>query len=611
MALRAAASLIMLAGFFAVAVVQFAGAVALAVRLATVGPSIIAVKLTWLLVAVPSWAIGRATWNAIRTRPDLPTGLLVTPDQAPLLWQTVRDLANEVGTRPPDEIWLTPDVNASVFESSRLLGLIGGERRLHVGLPLLHTMTVSQVRAVLAHELGHYSREHTRLAAPAYRGRLVIASTLDRISPYNPVGWIFKGYGRLYVLADNTVARRQELEADLAAARVAGRDAAASALREVHVLDAAWDFFWFSYVRPGWESGFAPDDVFAGFGELMAARTDELDELRSSAPEESGSKWDAHPPLAKRISVILAAPQTPVTPDERPGRVLLRDFAESGRRLQREAMDGGDRTVLAWPEFTAAALDAGLQREADATFRTIARVAGHAEIGLADVFDLIAAGRLIEIGQPLFPDATRREVGSLFAEPLESLLQLAASRSGVARWRHSWSGPAEFLDRNGVPPPLDEIAKLAVSSGGLDKALAELDQLGIEIGSASVAERAPTTFGSMVLGGLANVKVDDIEYDLVVLTTGLVLVPDPGKTDKGRRRLAELIESTSAAKPAEWHRFVAYEQIASATVSKRLPVVAELTLHGGQTLRVREKLLSEELGESSRDALLAVLDGLI
>ncbi|WP_228644605.1 M48 family metallopeptidase [Microtetraspora sp. AC03309] len=605
--MRAGLSLAMLAGFFAVAAAQLAAAVALAFWLSTVIAGAIAVKLVWSCFAGAVLAVGRGTWKAIRSRPEAPAGLLLTPGNAPVLWTTVRELAAEAGTRAPDEIWLIPEVNAAVQEESRLLGLVGGRRRLCLGLPLLHTMTVAQVRAVLAHELGHYSGKHTRLSAPAYRGRLVIAHTLRQIGPYNPAGWIFKGYARLYLLADNAVSRRQEFEADRVSAGVAGVDAAASALHEIRVLDAAWSFFLDRYVELGWESGFAPDDLFAGFGALVAARRGELDELRGSTPEESGSLWDTHPPLNERISAIRALPRTSTRPDERPAAVLVPDLTEAGRALQGEVVATGERTVLPWPQFTAATLGAMVQREADAVFRTVARTTGRPEVGLADVLDLIASDRLTEIAQPFFPTATRREVGTLFAEPLETVLRLAALRSGVAGWRHSWSGSAEFVGMDGTPVALEEIARTAVSPGGLDKVWAELDRLGIDAQRAAPAERAPTTFGSQVLGGLANVKVEGTEYDLVVLSTGLVLVAGPGTSDQGRQRMRELVGSTPAAKLAEWYRFVPYEEITSARVSKEIPLRAELTLHGGAIVPLEEKWTSEELDKGSRDRLVRVL----
>src|SRR5262249_15500074 len=155
------------------------------------------------LFTATAGAVAVAIWKAIRAKPQPPKGLTVGPDQASVLWTTVHELANEAGTRVPDEIRLVPDVNAAVLEESRLLGLVGGRRLMYVGLPLLQVLTVGQLRSVLAHELGHYSQSHARLGAVAYRGRVTIAETVSRIGPYNVAGWVFKAYGYLYLLVDN------------------------------------------------------------------------------------------------------------------------------------------------------------------------------------------------------------------------------------------------------------------------------------------------------------------------------------------------------------------------------------------------------------------------
>ncbi|MEV5742375.1 M48 family metallopeptidase [Microbispora rosea] len=167
--IRAGFSLAMLAGFFVLAAAQVAGLVALVVLLSTVMAGFVAVKLLWPIFAATTWAVGRGVWRAVRSRPEPPTGLPLPADRAPMLWATVRELAAEARTRIPEEIWLTAEVNAAVQEESRLLGLAGGRRRLYVGLPLLQTMTVGQMRAVLAHELGHYSARHTH---PPVRARV-------------------------------------------------------------------------------------------------------------------------------------------------------------------------------------------------------------------------------------------------------------------------------------------------------------------------------------------------------------------------------------------------------------------------------------------------------
>lgn len=80
-----------------------------------------------------------------------------------MLWDTVRRLADDVGTRVPDEIRIVPEVNAAVVEESQLLGLHAGRRYLYLGIPLLQGLSVAQLQAVIAHELGHYSGRHGQI----------------------------------------------------------------------------------------------------------------------------------------------------------------------------------------------------------------------------------------------------------------------------------------------------------------------------------------------------------------------------------------------------------------------------------------------------------------
>ncbi|GAA1420879.1 hypothetical protein GCM10009662_77630 [Catellatospora coxensis] len=277
-------SVLMLIGFFVMVLVELAVTVVLAIWLIAVGPGVLALKVTAPLFVAIVGGVGWALWKAIRAKNEAMPGVIVTPDQAPQLWAEVRRLAEGVGTRAPDELRIVPEVNAAVSEHTRLLGLIPGRRYLYLGLPVLQALNVDQLRAVLAHELGHYSAAHVRLGAVAYRGRIAMEGAISRIGKWNVAGWPIRLYARAYLLVDNAVSRRQELEADAAAVRLAGRQAAVAALTEIAVVDMAYGFYLNRYVSPGAELGLLPDDVFAGFGELLAARQDEIAPPRRRPP---------------------------------------------------------------------------------------------------------------------------------------------------------------------------------------------------------------------------------------------------------------------------------------------------------------------------------------
>ncbi|WP_229400710.1 M48 family metallopeptidase [Micromonospora okii] len=601
---RALASVLMLIGFYVVALLQLAAVVALAFWLHQRVSGLATAKLTIpLLLALGAVLVG--LWRAIRTKSEPAPGLVLDERVAPRLWATVRELAAEVGTRAPDEIRLVPEVNAAVAEQSTMLGLVGGRRTMYVGLPLLQAMRLDQLRSVLAHELGHYSGRHTRLGGVAYRGRLAIAETIGRIGRRNPVGWVFRGYAKLYLLVDNAASRRQELEADRSSVRLAGREAATSALRTLPALDAAWSFYMRAYVEPGWSAGLAPDDLFGGFAQLLAGRQGEIDELRENAPDGKPSRWDTHPPIGVRVAAMAGAPDT-AAPDERPAAGLLADIGAAGLALQSLVVDHEGRQVLPWPEFVAASIAAGKQREADAVYRAAGRFTGTAEPGLHTVLDLVRAGRLGEFAEQFFPDSSREEAGARFAGPMRTLLVNAAVRAGRAHWQLSWSAPARLVGPDGEPCDLSDVAKLAVDPQTLDEALARLAESGVDPSAATVVQRRVSGRDADFVGALANIKIDGAEHDVLVLDRGLVLIADPGKASKGEERLRALLGSTPVAELATRHTFVPYEEITSVAVRREVPLKAELTLHGGRTMAMQELYSSELLGKHSRDALLSV-----
>jgi Zn-dependent protease with chaperone function len=127
-------------------------AIYLIVAFGTVTNSVAQLALLGLIVAI---AIGRGIFASIRPYRSDPHGVIVSPEQQPRLCQALRDIAADVGVRPPDEIRITGEVNAAASEDSSWLGLRPGTRRLYLGAPLLITLTVQQLRSVIAHELGH------------------------------------------------------------------------------------------------------------------------------------------------------------------------------------------------------------------------------------------------------------------------------------------------------------------------------------------------------------------------------------------------------------------------------------------------------------------------
>ncbi|MGW1810848.1 M48 family metalloprotease [Streptomyces sp. NPDC002078] len=246
----------------------------------------------------------------------VPHAVAVTPQDQPGLWEQIRVAAEVTGQRPPDELHLIAEVNAKVAEQSRLLGLLPGRRRMLLGLPLLAGLTVPQLRAVLAHEFGHYSNLDTRLGGVTMRGRTAVLHTVKVFRDgstrlHYAIGTLYVGYARMFLRTSQSLARHQELAADQMAARHAGRDATAAALHILPVLAAAHTHYMETYAAMGGPLGALPPvgEVHGGFRRLLAARTAErLQALSAGQRPPRPHEYDSHPPTAERIALIEKLP---------------------------------------------------------------------------------------------------------------------------------------------------------------------------------------------------------------------------------------------------------------------------------------------------------------
>src|SRR4030095_10177304 len=106
-----------------------------------------------------------------------------------------------------------------------------------LGLPLIAVLNVSELRGVIAHEFGHYAGGETKLAPLIYRTRDAIGRTVFGLSNSQGfqklLSFPFLWYRLLYLRATQAVSRRQELDADRMAARVAGGTSMESGLVKV------------------------------------------------------------------------------------------------------------------------------------------------------------------------------------------------------------------------------------------------------------------------------------------------------------------------------------------------------------------------------------------
>ncbi len=180
-------------------------------------------------------SLGKAVIAMFRSPPEPTDEVEIPAASEPDLYAMVKELADAAGTRPPDRIVMVADTNAYVREWGPMMGLVRGRRTMAIGAPLLDALDVSELKAVLAHELGHLSGGDTRLAPVAVRTEMALMRIVETLHGRQYLTRLFVTYWKFQHRVSASVRRGQELVADRAAVRVAGRQASADALRAMEV----------------------------------------------------------------------------------------------------------------------------------------------------------------------------------------------------------------------------------------------------------------------------------------------------------------------------------------------------------------------------------------
>ncbi|WP_342373512.1 M48 family metallopeptidase [Propioniciclava soli] len=470
--------------------------------------------LQWTAVPL-AVAIGIGAWRALRIKPEPAEGIELTPAEHPALWAEVNRLAAVAQTDPPERIVVVAEVNASVAE-------VAGRRELELGLPLVATFTIGQLRAILAHELGQHAGGDT--AAGARELRRVAFLAYVRANADVLWRWFFTAYLHLYALAAGPSSRAAELRADALSAAVAGPRVAAESLRALRRADVAWEHTFDAYV-PLFELSGRRASLGEAMRRIIEANRGDVDEaVDALIAEESSAAADTHPPLRERIARFQARIATdPFQPEDpaadRPATELFTggtawlDVAEGELLAQ-------DRPLVGWDALIAAGMRGAVDVEAEELGASIRRL-GLGDGGLDSVLRLIddssEGGVVARVGGD-DPDARETTI-ELVASPLLSALMDA----GAARVEPSWSRPAEFVAPDGAPLGLEERLSDAIDRTDSAELRSWLAERGVDVGSARVASGASP---ERWLAAMSHMKGPwDGRRDVHLWSSGILALP--------------------------------------------------------------------------------------
>jgi heat shock protein HtpX len=307
----------------------------------------------FIFAALAIYAIVRAIIP--RRQKFVEPGPRLAPDEQPELFEEIRRTADATDSAMPEDVYLAPDVNAGVAHVGGFVG-IGARPIMILGLPLMAVLSVSELRGVIAHEFGHYVGGETKLAPLIYRTRDAIGRTVFGLATSSQgfqqlLSFPFLWYGRLYLRATQAVSRRQELDADRMAARVAGGTSMESGLVKIHAAGLAFGSYLNELGAVLFHGSLPP--VAEGFSRFLEGSETRAALHRVTEEElrqDRADPYDSHPPLRQRLDALKDAPHKPALVPDPAAIELLRNepFLEVALLTQTARVDVPSLKPIGW-----------------------------------------------------------------------------------------------------------------------------------------------------------------------------------------------------------------------------------------------------------------------
>jgi Zn-dependent protease with chaperone function len=223
------------------------------------------------------------------------SGLIeISEADQPALFEFIRTLTRETQTPFPKKIYLSPEVNASVFYDSSFWSMFLPVRKnLQIGLGLVNAINLSEFKAILAHEFGHFSQRSMKLGSYVYNVNQVIYNMLYDNEGYgrtletwasasgyfaffagltikivSGIQWILRQVYGVVNKQYMSLSRQMEFHADTVAAYVSGSDHLITSLRRLDVANTTYNNL-FDYYNDHFKEGLKPENIYPQHTEIM------------------------------------------------------------------------------------------------------------------------------------------------------------------------------------------------------------------------------------------------------------------------------------------------------------------------------------------------------
>ncbi len=305
--------------------------------------------------------------------------LEITQKTEPALYEFVMNLAKETKAPKPKHIKVNNDVNAFVYYNSTFLSLImPAKKNLMIGMGLMNALNLSEFKAVLAHEFGHFSQSSMRVGSYVYMANRIIYNmvfTRDQWDVYldkwraldirlsfmawalTPIVWIVRQFMMLFYRLLNllyaSLSREMEFHADKVAVSVSGSDAIVNALWRLEYANLALNNTFQNLYHAAQQGKYSKnlythqralaERMKVDMEKTISERTIDSEGRPIVFSEEvysSLSMYDSHPPSSEREK-NAKSPYVEVPINEKKPTELFEQLNEVQEQLTREFYEKG------------------------------------------------------------------------------------------------------------------------------------------------------------------------------------------------------------------------------------------------------------------------------
>jgi hypothetical protein len=269
----------------------------------------------WLGVSVQVLLLllgGVVSYAVFQIRLPPPSGLELTPETFPRLFELLQELDDEYGRARIDRVVLRDRFEVRVVKTPRNGFPLSCRHTLVIGLPVLLTMSPLEVHVLLARRVGQLAAQDNRVNSWLYFLRDMWPQYLTDCTPrragtLRPVCGFFRWYAGFYRALSVPLARNSELDADRYALRAMNdRDTARAITRQALTDSYLRRTFWPGVVQTAKQSVRSDALPHARMAKLFAEGLPDA-QIRATLErieKQGASARSAIPSLSERLDNI-------------------------------------------------------------------------------------------------------------------------------------------------------------------------------------------------------------------------------------------------------------------------------------------------------------------